>query len=154
MFRAITFFVLVSVMAIFFPMLSLASIDFSNPFFQNFFQNFDQSQQKLNQGLGEDPAFFYNQIREGAVGPKCLGKNGEVIDKIINCISQIIEAIKPLAALLFALAIVISGAYLIFSPANQEYIKTAKTILIWTTVGFVIIFGYDIIKDLVEAVAK
>lgn len=140
---------------VFVSAVGLAIVDPSSPLFEDPFQPGDElDEDQSGGGLGEDPTVFYRQIREGAVGPKCFNVSGGPVKQLINCTNEIIKAIQPIAALLFALAITISGAYLIFSPANQRYIETAKTILIWTTIGFVIIFGYDIIKGLIEEIAR
>ena len=97
-----------------------------------------------------NPRFFYNQIRPESA-PECAsGAKG--LNAILNCIVAFTNALKPLAVVLFVLAITISGAYLIFSPVSAKGVDTAKAILLWSSVGFVIVFSATVLRDIVKQI--
>ena len=97
-----------------------------------------------------DPRYFYNQIRPTS-SPECA-HNARGLQAILNCMTEFINALRPLAVVLFVLAITISGAYLIFSPVSAKGVDSAKTILIWASVGFVIVFSATILRTIVEQI--
>lgn len=100
------------------------------------------------------PNVFYDQIRNAAHGPSCL-QGSTALAKIISCMTAIASKLRIVAAVLFSLAIVVAGAYLIFGETlNSGWLKWAKTILIWSTIGFAIIFGYAIVEAVIRSIAK
>lgn len=106
----------------------------------------------LAPALAQDESrFFYDQIRTGAQPTCAQGATG--LTAITNCLTYIINQLKPLAAVLLVIAITISGAYLVFSPLSPSGVETAKTIFIWACIGFVIVFSADLIRGILHELA-
>jgi len=90
-----------------------------------------------------DWRFFYDQIRPAA-NARCFVGN-TALEKITNCIDQVAKALQFLAIIIFILSLTVIAGFLVFSPVKKEYLDTAKKTLIWTIIGFIILF---IIRDI------
>jgi hypothetical protein len=108
-------------------------------------------------GAEPSPITFYEQINPKVL-PECAKNAQGVMETgvkgLANCIVNVAKKLQPVAAILLVLVVTISGAYLIFSAANEKYVGLAKTALFWGVIGFVIVFSAELIRLLVFEIAR
>lgn len=99
---------------------------------------------------------LYNPLKENiATSVKCGTYAENTFQKIWDCTFEAVDMLKDLALILLALAIIISGVYLIGTPMfGSGYVEKAKKVLIWSAIGFVIIFSADLIRQQIEAILR
>lgn len=76
--------------------------------------------------------------------PICAESFEELIENLIDFIFWAAVAIAPIM-------IIVAGAYLVFSGGDPEKVKRAKSIILWTIIGFVIVL---LAKGLVSMVKQ
>lgn len=102
--------------------------------------------------------------------PECpqytgLGRTGAVIGftnplcrqdqpcSIPIIIGNIIRAVLGIVGSIALLMFIYGGITWLISQGNQEKVKTAKEILVWATLGLVVIFaGYILVEFIIKAV--
>jgi hypothetical protein len=97
--------------------------------------------------------YFYKQIAPSAI-PKCAEGKDTALGKITACVEKVTNALKYFSAILFTLMIVVIAGFFIFSPTKKDLIEKGKKALIYTLIGFIIIFVADEILKLIENLAK
>jgi len=90
-----------------------------------------------------DWAYFYRQIRPAADAKCFVGDTA--LEKITNCIDQVARVLQFLAIIIFVISLTVIAGLFVFSPVKKEYLDIAKKTLIWTIIGFIILF---IIRDI------
>jgi len=112
------------------------------------------AQQNFNNPLSPSSwGYFYKQISSAAI-PKCAKGKDTALGKITACVKEITNALKYFSAILFTLMIVVIAGFFIFSPTKKDLIEKGKKALIYTLIGFIIIFVADEILKLIESLAK
>jgi hypothetical protein len=103
----------------------------------------------------EEVVKFYRPLKEKIASALQCGKEASGLEKLWRCLFEAINVLKTLALIIFGGGILISGLYLIGTPIfGTKYVETARKILIWTSIGFVIIFSADLIRKQVEKIIK
>ena len=98
---------------------------------------------------------FYRPLKEKIASALQCGKDASGLEKLWRCLFEAIDVLKALALIIFGGGILVSGLYLIGTPIfGTKYVETARKILIWTSIGFVIIFSADLIRKQVEKIIK
>jgi hypothetical protein len=100
---------------------------------------------------------FYKPLRDALQSSlKCGERAGEfmgskALGQIVKCIEEIAKALIRVALILLAFAIIASAGYIIFAPLfGFKYISSAYKILIWSTIGFIIILLAEVIRAQIE----
>jgi len=104
-----------------------------------------------------EPGSFYNLLRNALQSSLKCGQNAtpvlgsEALGQFVKCIEEISKALIRVALILLAFAIIASAGYIIFAPLfGFKYISSAKNILIWSTIGFIIILLAEVIRAQIE----
>jgi hypothetical protein len=98
---------------------------------------------------------FYKPLKEKIASALQCGKDASGLEKLWRCLFEAVDVLKTLALIIFGGGILVSGLYLIGTPIfGTKYVETARKILIWTSIGFVIIFSADLIRKQVEKIIK
>lgn len=93
-----------------------------------------------------------NQVIEGL---RCGRGAPTALKRFFNCLFEAIGVLKNFAVILLAGAIIASAAYLISTPLfGLKNIQKAYYILIWSTIGLIIILLADIIKSQIEKLTQ
>ncbi|MGC8981350.1 MAG: pilin [Minisyncoccia bacterium] len=121
--------------------------DYLNP------PNGQQNQDYLNPLKPEAWGYFYKQIAPSAI-PKCAEGKDTALGKITACVEKVTNALKYFSAIIFVLMIVVVAGFFIFSPMKKELIEKGKKALLYTFLGFIIIFVADEILKLIEELTK
>lgn len=91
--------------------------------------------------------YFYQLFRPSA-DVACL-QGSTTFEKINNCLIRVLGALQYIAVIIFLISLTLIAGFLIFSPANKDYLDLAKKNFFWTILGFIIIF---IAKEILEAI--
>jgi len=103
------------------------------------------------------PYTFYDPLRNavtsslncGQGATPILGSNA--LGQLLQCLVDITGLLKNIAVILLVFAIIASAFYLIFTPLfGLKQISRAYKILIWSTIGLVIILLAEVIKAQIE----
>jgi hypothetical protein len=92
--------------------------------------------------------YFYIQFRPFA--DVSCAKGDTALEKITNCIIAVTKALQYLAVILFVIALTYSAGLLVFSPFKKDAIETSKKIIIWSIVGFIILFTAEQIMKAIQ----
>jgi len=146
---AIIGFVLILLSGVIFDLI----LDFFKPTFRpasNFFFGFKFVSAQV------EPKTIYGPLRNALMDSlKCGQEASSSLDKLFKCLFEVIELLKNIAVIFLGLAILVSAGYLIASPIfGFEKINTAKTILIWSTIGFIVVLVADVIKDQIQKIVS
>lgn len=111
--------------------------------------------------FAEEAGVYYNPLRDALTSYLRCGQNAkpifnsQALGRLFACLFEAINLLKNIALILLGFAILVSGGYLISAPVfGFEKIGTAKTILIWSTIGFIIILVADIIRSQIEILTR
>ena len=133
--------------------------DFILEFFNPKFKTFIEPQIVLAQGLSPDT--YLNPLKEPINSGLNCGKNAQPIfnskslGKLFSCLFEAIGLLKNVAVILLVMAIIASAVYLITTPLfGLKQIPKAYKILIWSTIGLIIILLADLIKSQIEKIVK
>jgi hypothetical protein len=103
------------------------------------------------------PETFYKLLREPLESSLKCGQGAEefmgskALGQIVKCIEEIAKALTRVALIVLAFAIIASAGYVIFAPLfGFKYISSAYKILIWSTIGFIIILLAEVIRAQIE----
>jgi hypothetical protein len=92
--------------------------------------------------------YFYIQFRPFA--DVSCAKGDTALEKITNCIIAVTKALQYLAVILFVIALTYSAGLLVFSPFKKDAIETSKKIIIWSIIGFIILFTAEQIMKAIQ----
>jgi hypothetical protein len=92
--------------------------------------------------------YFYIQFRPFADVSCATGDTA--LEKITNCIIAVTKALQYLAVILFVIALTYSAGLLVFSPFKKDAIETSKKIIIWSIIGFIILFTAEQIMKAIQ----
>ena len=96
--------------------------------------------------------YFYAQFRPFA-DVACLEGN-TALEKITNCVIKITKALQYLAVILFVFALTYTAGLLVFSPFKKDAIEISKKIIIWSIIGFIILFTAEQIMKAIQWLGK
>jgi hypothetical protein len=92
--------------------------------------------------------YFYIQFRPFADVSCATGDTA--LEKITNCIIAVTKALQYLAVILFVIALTYSAGLLVFSPFKKDAIENSKKIIIWSIIGFIILFTAEQIMKAIQ----
>jgi hypothetical protein len=92
--------------------------------------------------------YFYIQFRPFA--DVSCAKGDTALEKITNCIIAVTKALQYLAVILFVIALTYSAGLLVFSPFKKDAIEISKKIIIWSIIGFIILFTAEQIMKAIQ----
>jgi len=92
--------------------------------------------------------YFYIQFRPFANVSCATGDTA--LEKITNCIIAVTKALQYLAVILFVIALTYSAGLLVFSPFKKDAIEISKKIIIWSIIGFIILFTAEQIMKAIQ----
>lgn len=108
-----------------------------------------------------DIKYYFNFIKVYLLLALKCGRNADPIleskalGQIVHCFFDILNILKNFAMILLGASFVVAGGYYILSPIfGEEKIRLAKTIMIWSIIGLVIILAADIIKSQIERLTR
>jgi hypothetical protein len=108
-----------------------------------------------------EPGTFYNPLKEALMSSLKCGIGAQPLfgspslGRLFACLFEIIGLLTKVALILLVIAIIASAFYLIRAPLfGFKQISRAKDILIWSTIGFIIILLADIIRAQIERLVK
>jgi hypothetical protein len=121
-------------------------LDFFTPKFQSYLET------KFVFADDIDPRTYFGPLeKQVSSGLRCGQKAKNSIDKIIDCASEAMSALSNLTIILLGVAIFVSGGYLILTPfLGLSNIQKAWKILLWSTVGLLIVLLAPYIADQVK----
>jgi hypothetical protein len=104
-----------------------------------------------------EPGSFYNLLRDALQSSLKCGQNAtpvlgsEALGQFVKCIEEIAKALIRVALILLAFAIIASVIYIFSAPfLGLKQISSAYKILIWSTIGFIIILLAEVIRAQIE----
>jgi hypothetical protein len=107
------------------------------------------------------PGTFYDFFKEALMSSLECGKNAQPLfnspslGRLFACFFEIIGLLTRIALVLLAFAIIASAFYLVTTPLfGFKQISRAYQILIWSTIGFIIVLLADIIRAQIERIVK
>jgi len=133
----------------FFPQISQLPSQYSSPPPQS-----SQPPQSSAVSPVEPDAWKYFYIRFRPFADVRCAKGSTALEKVTNCIIAVTKALQYLAVFLFVLALTYSAGLLVFSPFKKDAIENAKKIIIWSIVGFIILFTAEQIMKAIQWLGK
>ena len=110
---------------------------------------------------GLEPGVYYNPLKQALMSSLRCGGNAQPlfgsqsIGRLFGCIFEVISLLTRVALVLFVLAIIISALYIITTPLfGLKNIERAYKILIWSTVGFIVILLAEVIRAQIERIIR
>jgi len=103
------------------------------------------------------PETFYNLLRGPLESSLKCGQEAKefmgskALGQIVQCIEEIAKALARVALIVLAFAIIASVIYIFSAPfLGLKQISSAYKILIWSTIGFIIILLAEVIRAQIE----
>ncbi|MCS7200919.1 MAG: hypothetical protein NZ822_02110 [Patescibacteria group bacterium] len=103
-----------------------------------------------------DPKVYYNPLKDLITsGLQCGQGATSSVDKLISCAGEAINALSGLAVIFLGIAIFASAVYLISTPLfGLGNISKAWQILIWSSIGLVIVLLANVIADQIQRIIR
>jgi len=138
---------------------------------QSFYSNFillvnvvfSQSYEGIESGIlkaqtlsPDFPKLYLNLIKQKIASPLQCGRSANTTgEKLLKCISEISNSLANLALFALTFSIIVSAGALILAPVlGSEKINNAKTILLWSIIGLIIILTAKLIVSQVDRIFK
>lgn len=71
-------------------------------------------------------------------------------ENLIDLIALVSKAVMKIALIVAVVALIWAGFLFVTSQGNEEKLKNARAVLVWTIIGVAIIVGTDIIISVIE----
>jgi hypothetical protein len=131
------------------------------PKFKNPSQSYFGPKIVLAQTATLKPGTFYKPLSSSTLASLKCGENAEPLfgsqslGRLFQCFFDVLNLLKNITLVLLAFAIIASAGYLITTPLfGFKQISRAYKILIWSTIGLIVILLADVIKDQITNLLK
>jgi hypothetical protein len=108
-----------------------------------------------------EPGTFFKPLSSSTLASLKCGENAEPLfgskslGRLFQCFFDVLNLLKNITLVLLAFAIIASAGYLITTPLfGFKQISRAYKILIWSTIGLIVILLADVIKDQITNLLK